>query len=116
MTVVGEAGTPDELVRLVAETDPDVAIVDIRMPPTGTDEGLRAGKAIRRDFPRTGVLLLSQALEPVYARELAEGSGGSVGYLLKDRVGCVDEFADAIRRISAGETVLDEALAEALPA
>jgi class 3 adenylate cyclase/CheY-like chemotaxis protein len=110
VTVVGEAGTPEELLTAVAEMQPDVAIVDIRMPPTGTDEGLRAGKTIRREFPGTGVLLLSQALEPVYARELAEDGAGGVGYLLKDRVSCVDAFADAIRRVAAGETVLDEGL------
>ena len=113
VTVVAEAGTAEELLRAVDETAPDVAIVDIRMPPSGTDEGIRAGKAIRRDHPGTGVLLLSSALEPVYARELAAEGEGGVGYLLKDRVTCIDEFATAIRRVAAGESVLDEAFTTA---
>ena len=107
MRVVAQAGSPDELLEHVAEKAPDVAVVDIRMPPSGTDEGVNAAKTIRRLHPDTGVLLLSQDLVPAYARELLEASDGGVGYLLKDRVADMTEFADAIRRIADGEVVLD---------
>jgi class 3 adenylate cyclase/CheY-like chemotaxis protein len=107
MNVVAQAGTGEELLEQVSATRPDVAVVDIRMPPSGSDEGLRAGQAIRRLFPDTGVLLLSQALEPAYARELVTTGGEKVGYLLKDRVADLDEFAGAVRRIAAGTLVLD---------
>jgi DNA-binding NarL/FixJ family response regulator len=91
----------------VAEYRPDVAVVDIRMPPTHTDEGLRAAIDIRRDHPGTGVLLFSQHVEMQYAtRLLAAGSAG-VGYLLKDRVANVAEFTDALARVAAGGTALD---------
>jgi DNA-binding NarL/FixJ family response regulator len=86
---------------------PDVAIVDIRMPPTHTDEGLRAAKEIRERFPDTGVLVLSQYVEPAYAMELLSESAEGVGYLLKDRVSDVDEFAAAVRRVGEGGSALD---------
>ena len=107
MRVVAQAGSPEELLEHVAATAPDVAVVDIRMPPSGTDEGVSAAKAIRRLHPGTGVLLLSQDLVPAYARELLEASDESVGYLLKDRVADMTEFANAIKRIAGGEVVLD---------
>jgi class 3 adenylate cyclase/CheY-like chemotaxis protein len=105
--VVAQAGSGGELLERVAATEPDVAVVDIRMPPSGSDEGVRAAKAIRRSHPATGVLLLSQDLVPAYARELLETSEESVGYLLKDRVADMKEFAGALRRIANGEVVLD---------
>jgi class 3 adenylate cyclase/CheY-like chemotaxis protein len=107
--VVGQAGSPDELLASVAATGPDVAVVDIRMPPSGTDEGVTAAKAIRELHPETGVLLLSQDFVPAYARELLDTSSEAVGYLLKDRVADMTEFADAIRRIADGAVVLDDA-------
>ncbi len=108
--VVSQAGTPDELLRHIAEHEPDVAVVDIRMPPSGRDEGLRAAKTIRHEFPDVGVLLLSQALEPAYAAELIADSPTGVGYLLKDRVGDIDEFAAALHRVAEGGQALDPAL------
>lgn len=107
MLVVAQAGDGDELIEQVAATRPDVAVVDIRMPPSGSDEGLRAAKVIRRLYPGTGVLLLSQALEPVYARELLATGAQGVGYLLKDRVADVEEFSAALVRIAGGAVVLD---------
>ena len=86
---------------------PDVAIVDIRMPPTQTDEGLRAAKEIRERHPDTGVLVLSQYVEAGYALELLQGSAEGVGYLLKDRVADVKDFADAVRRVGEGGSALD---------
>ena len=110
MRVVAQAGTPDELLEAVATTETDVAIVDIRMPPSGSDEGLRAAQTIRRRFPGVGVVLLSQVLEPQFAAELmADGSEG-VGYLLKDRVGDIHEFAAAVERVAGGGHALDPAL------
>jgi class 3 adenylate cyclase/CheY-like chemotaxis protein len=105
--VVAQAGSGEELLEQVAATRPDVAVVDIRMPPTGSDEGVRAARAIRRQHPETGVLLLSQDLVPAYARELLEESDEGVGYLLKDRVADIVEFAEALRRVADGEVVLD---------
>ena len=105
--VVAQAGSAEELLEHVAATGPDVAVVDIRMPPTGSDEGVRAAREIRRQHPETGVLLLSQDLVPAYARELLEESDEGVGYLLKDRVADIVEFADALRRVADGEVVLD---------
>jgi class 3 adenylate cyclase/CheY-like chemotaxis protein len=110
MHVLAQAGTGDELLEQVSALRPDVAVVDIRMPPSGSDEGLRAAKAIRGLFPEVGVLLLSQALEPAYARELLETGGESVGYLLKDRVADMQEFTRALLRIAAGDVVLDDGL------
>jgi DNA-binding NarL/FixJ family response regulator len=91
----------------VAEHAPDVVIADIRMPPTHTDEGLRAAVAIRRDFPATGVLLFSQYIETRYVARLLESGAGGVGYLLKDRVGNVADFVSALERVAAGGTALD---------
>jgi class 3 adenylate cyclase/CheY-like chemotaxis protein len=110
MDVVAQAGTADELLHAVETIETDVAVVDIRMPPGGTDEGLRAAQAIRRRFPGVGVLLLSQVLEPAYASELvAEGTEG-VGYLLKDRISDVAEFAAAVELVAEGGHTLDPAL------
>ena len=91
----------------VAEHAPDVVIADIRMPPTHTDEGLRAAVDIRRDFPATGVLLFSQYIETRYTARLLESGARGVGYLLKDRVGDVSEFVSALERVAAGGTALD---------
>lgn len=114
--VVAQAGSAEELLEHVAATRPDVAVVDIRMPPSGSDEGVRAAKAIRRDYPDVGVLLLSQDLVPAYARELLEASSDGVGYLLKDRVADMEEFGEALERVAAGEVVLDEQIGELAPA
>jgi DNA-binding NarL/FixJ family response regulator len=105
--VVAAVGDADALLEAVAAHDPDVAVVDIRMPPTHTDEGLRAAIELRREHPRTGVLVLSQYVETRYAARLLEGNAGGVGYLLKDRVADVAEFADALSRVAAGGTALD---------
>lgn len=105
--VVGQAEDADGLMRLVAEHRPDVAVVDIRMPPTQTDEGLVAAAAIREAFPDIGVVVLSQYVEPSYALRLLEEHPERVGYLLKERVFDVAVLIDALRRISDGETVID---------
>ncbi len=86
---------------------PDVAVLDVRMPPTFRDEGIQAARALRRRFPRLGLLLLSQYVEATYARELLESGEGGIGYLLKDRIVALDDLGDAIRRVAAGGTVLD---------
>ncbi|MFG2790954.1 LuxR C-terminal-related transcriptional regulator [Streptomyces sp. NPDC048419] len=107
LEVCAAVGDADALRAAVAEHRPDVAVVDIRMPPTHTDEGLRAAIAVRQEFPGTGVLLFSQYIETKYAtRLLAAGSAG-VGYLLKDRVANVAEFTDALHRVAGGGTALD---------
>lgn len=99
----------------VAEHLPDAVIADIRMPPTHTDDGLRAAVAIRRDFPSIGVLLFSQYIETRYAVRLLETGAGGVGYLLKDRVGNVADFVSALERVAAGGTALDpEVISELL--
>jgi DNA-binding NarL/FixJ family response regulator len=105
--VVGQAGDPDELLLKVRSYRPDVAIVDIRMPPTHTDEGLRAAREIRERYPSTGVLVLSQYVEADYALELLSQSAEGVGYLLKDRVSDIGEFAGAVRRVGEGGSALD---------
>ena len=109
--VVAAVGNADDLLAAVAEHRPDVAVVDVRMPPGYADEGLRAAIAIRRDHPPTGVLVFSQYIETRYAADLlgaASGGGaGGVGYLLKDRVGDVEEFVEALSRVAAGGTALD---------
>ncbi|HEY7792430.1 MAG TPA: response regulator [Gaiellaceae bacterium] len=112
--VVAQSGTAEDLLRHVAMHKPDVAVVDIRMPPTQTDEGLRAAKQIRENHPETGVLVLSQYVEPGYAMELLSESAESVGYLLKDRVADVDEFAAAVRRVAEGGSALDPAVVSEL--
>jgi DNA-binding NarL/FixJ family response regulator/class 3 adenylate cyclase len=108
--VVAQSGNPDDLIRHVALHQPSVAIVDIRMPPTHTDEGLRAAAEIRDRFPGTGVLVLSQYVEAAYAMDLFATTTRGLGYLLKDRVADVDEFALAVRRIAEGGSVLDPAV------
>jgi len=105
--VVGLAGDGDELLALVEEHQPDVAIVDIRMPPTHTNEGLHAAREIRRLWPRVAIIVLSQYLQPSYAFELLEGGAEGIGYLLKDRVSDLDELASSVRRVADGGSVLD---------
>jgi DNA-binding NarL/FixJ family response regulator len=105
--VVGQARDADELMLKVRSYRPDVAIVDIRMPPTQTDEGIRAAREIRVKHPETGVLVLSQHIAHTYAVELLGDSAEGLGYLLKDRVADVDEFAAAVRRVGEGGSVLD---------
>jgi DNA-binding NarL/FixJ family response regulator len=112
--VVGQVDNPDDLLRRVGFSKPDVAIVDIRMPPTHTDEGLRAAKQIRERFPQVGVLVLSQYVEAGYAMELLAESSEGVGYLLKDRVSDIDEFASAVRRVGQGGSALDPAVVSQL--
>jgi DNA-binding NarL/FixJ family response regulator len=105
--VVGQASNADELLLKVRSYSPDVAIVDIRMPPTHTDEGLRAAQEIRERYPATSVLVLSQYAEPAYAMELLSDSAEGVGYLLKDRVSDVNEFCAAVKRVAEGGSALD---------
>lgn len=105
--VVAAVADADALIAAVAEHQPDVAVADIRMPPTHTDEGLRAAIELRRDHPQTGVLVLSQYIETSYAARLLADNAVGVGYLLKDRVADVGEFADALARVAAGGTALD---------
>jgi DNA-binding NarL/FixJ family response regulator len=112
--VVGQAGNADELMLKVRSYSPDVAIVDIRMPPTHTDEGLRAAQEIRDKHPTCGVLVLSQYVEAAYAMELLAESAEGVGYLLKDRVSDVNEFADAVRRVGEGGSALDPTIVSQL--
>ena len=108
--VVGQAGDADDLIRKVRAHKPDVAVVDIRMPPTNTDDGLRAALAIRAELPDTGVLVLSQYVEEGYALDLVGESAGGVGYLLKDRVADVERFVDSVRRVADGGSALDPAV------
>ena len=106
--VVAQAGTADELLTAVRTHRPDVAIVDIRMPPTHTDEGLRAAEAIRAEHgTAVGILVLSQYVETTFALRLVADGAGGVGYLLKDRVEDLDDFAEAVRRIARGGSVID---------
>jgi DNA-binding NarL/FixJ family response regulator len=112
--VVGQAGNAEELMLKVRSYDPKVAVVDIRMPPTHTDEGLRAAQEIRENHPGVGVLVLSQYVEPTYAMELLSESAEGVGYLLKDRVSDVKEFADAVRRVGDGGSALDPTIVSQL--
>jgi DNA-binding NarL/FixJ family response regulator len=108
--VAGLAGDADELLELVERSEPDVAIVDIRMPPTHTDEGLRAAQEIRRRHPATGILVLSQHVHTRYALELLSGGTEGVGYLLKERVSDLGELSSSIERIGQGGSVLDPAV------
>jgi DNA-binding NarL/FixJ family response regulator len=112
--VVGQAADADELLREVKDKTPDVAIVDIRMPPTHTDEGLQAARVLRARHPALGVLVLSQYVRPSYAFELLEDDARGVGYLLKDRVSDLDELADAVRRVGEGGSVLDPSVVSQL--
>jgi DNA-binding NarL/FixJ family response regulator len=105
--VVGEAGDGEDLLRKVRAHKPDVAIVDIRMPPTHIDEGLRAAMVIRTEQPEVGVLMLSQYVEERYVTTLLQHGAEGVGYLLKDRVAEVERFTDAIRQVAGGGSVLD---------
>lgn len=105
--VAAAVGDAEALRAAVAGHQPDVAIVDVRMPPDYTDEGLRAALAIRRDYPKVGILVFSQYVETRYAADLLATRTGGVGYLLKDRVADVGEFTDAIARVAAGGTAFD---------
>jgi DNA-binding NarL/FixJ family response regulator len=105
--VVAAVGDADALIREVVALEPDVAIVDIRLPPGFRDEGLRAALELRRRVPGTAVLVLSQYVEQAYAEELLADRGGGIGYLLKDRVMHVAEFLEAVRRVAGGGTALD---------
>ncbi|MGN0064601.1 MAG: response regulator transcription factor [Nocardioides sp.] len=105
--VVAAVGDGPSLVEAVAEHRPDVSLVDVRMPPTHTDEGLRAAFEVRNADPRAPLLVLSQYVEVTYADELLAGGEGGLGYLLKDRVSDVDDFLDALVTVAAGGTVLD---------
>jgi DNA-binding NarL/FixJ family response regulator len=105
--VVGQASDAEELLREVAEKAPDVAIVDIRMPPTHTDEGLQAARQLRKRYPALGVIVLSQYVRPSYAFELLADDARGVGYLLKDRVSDLHDLSDAVERVGKGGSVLD---------
>ena len=113
--VVGQSGDPAEFIELVRERRPDLVIVDIRMPPGHSTEGLDAARAIQREFPRTGVLILSAHVEVEYAMDLV-ASGQRTGYLLKSRVTDVTEFIDTLHRIARGGSVVDPALVRELVA
>ena len=112
--VVGEAADGPSLVRLVDRERPDAAIVDIRMPPTNTDEGLVAARHIRDQFPSTAVVLLSQHLEPRYAERVLREQPAGLGYLLKERVSDIAVLVDALHRVIAGECVLDPSIVSTL--
>jgi DNA-binding NarL/FixJ family response regulator len=105
--VVAQAGDAEDLLRKVRAHKPDVAVIDIRMPPTNTDDGLRAALELRAELPDTGVLVLSQYVEEGYAIDLLADGGDGVGYLLKDRVGDVKLFTDAVVRVADGGSALD---------
>jgi len=105
--VVAQAGDAEDLLRKVGAHKPDVAIVDVRMPPTQTNEGLVAAAEIRRSRPETGVLVLSQVVEASAALELFAGGADGLGYLLKDRVADIDRFIDAVKRVAEGGSALD---------
>jgi DNA-binding NarL/FixJ family response regulator len=113
--VAAAVPSAEELLRVVADDQPDVAVVDVRMPPTFTDEGLRAALVVRERWPSVGVLVLSQWVEERYASELIAGRPTGVGYLLKDRVADVDEFLEALARVAGGGSALDpEVIAQLL--
>jgi DNA-binding NarL/FixJ family response regulator len=114
LDVVAQTGTAEDILLKVRSYSPDVVIVDIRMPPTHTDEGLRAAQEVREQFPGVGVLVLSQYVEPAYAMELLADSAEGVGYLLKDRISDVGEFAAAVRRVGEGGSALDPAIVSQL--
>jgi DNA-binding NarL/FixJ family response regulator len=105
--IVGQAGDGEDLLRKARAHKPDVVVTDIRMPPTQTDEGLRAAQVIRGELPQTGVLVLSQYVEEGYVMELLGESAEGVGYLLKDRVADVDRFVEAVQRVAQGGSALD---------
>jgi DNA-binding NarL/FixJ family response regulator len=112
LTVVGQCGTLDELLALVEREEPDVVVTDIRMPPTGTDEGIQAAARIRASHPEIGVVVLSQYATPSYAIALLEGGSQGRAYLLKDRVARADELAAAVRAVAAGGSVIDPKVVE----
>jgi DNA-binding NarL/FixJ family response regulator len=112
--VTAQAGTADELLEAVDELQPDVAVVDIRMPPTWSDEGLSVATEIHRRFPQVGVLVLSQYVEAEYALRLLDEKSERTGYLLKERVLDVQDLVGALERVAAGETVVDPALVSQL--
>ena len=105
--VVGQAGDGEDLLRKVRAHKPDLALVDVRMPPTHTDEGLRAAREIRSELPEVSVLVLSQDVEEANASELFADNAEGLGYLLKDRVGDLDTFIEAVRRVADGGSALD---------
>ena len=105
--VVGQAGDAEDLMRKVRAHKPDVAIIDVRMPPDNSDDGLRAALSIREELPDVGILLLSQYVEDRYIGELLAGGTEGIGYLLKDRVGEVERFTEAVQRVGKGGSVLD---------
>ncbi len=105
--VVGQAGDAEDLMRKVRAHKPDVAVIDVRMPPDNSDDGLRAALSIRQELPDVGLLLLSQYVEDRYIGELLAGGTQGVGYLLKDRVGEVERFTEAVQRVANGGSVLD---------
>jgi DNA-binding NarL/FixJ family response regulator len=112
--VVAAVGDGEALIRVVNGHKPDMAVVDVRMPPTFTDEGLRASLEARRQHPELNVLVLSQYVEPIYAAELLADGRGGVGYMLKERVSEVRTFVDAVRRVSSGGTALDPEVVAAM--
>jgi DNA-binding NarL/FixJ family response regulator len=114
--VVGTAASFDELVEAVATQAPDAVLTDIRMPPTGTDEGIRAAKQIRADHPSTGVVVLSQYADELYVYELLKDGAAGLGYLLKERVADVEEVVRALHEVARGGSVLDPTVVEALVA
>ncbi len=114
LDVVAQAASGEELLREVEEHEPDMAIIDIRMPPTYTDEGLRAAHEIRERFPEIGIVILSQHVETGIATRLLAESPGRLGYLLKDRVGDIDEFAASLRSVAAGGSALDPLIVDRL--
>jgi DNA-binding NarL/FixJ family response regulator len=114
LEVVDQVGDADALLTSIRDNRPDAALVDIRMPPTHTDEGLRAAQEIRSRYPETAVLVLSQHLEPEYALRLVEERPEGVGYVMKERVGRVQQLVDALQRVVAGECVVDRAVVDEL--
>lgn len=109
-TVIAAVDNGTDLLQALTERRPDVAVVDVRLPPSFTDEGLQAALTARRQIPGLPVLVLSQYVEQLYARELLADGAGGIGYLLKDRVSSTDEFLDAVRRVAAGGTAMDPAV------
>jgi len=114
IVVAAQAGTAEELLRVVARDQPDVAVIDIRMPPTHTNEGLRAAEEIRETYPHVGTVVLSQYVEAEYALRLVTEASQRVGYLLKDRTGDVADFVAVLERVAAGGTVVEPSLVDEL--
>jgi DNA-binding NarL/FixJ family response regulator len=112
--IVGQVGRGDELLERVTHLRPDIAVIDIRMPPTYSNEGLVAAQQIRQACPQTAILVLSQYVEVDYALKLLAGDSGRVGYLLKDRIADISSFVDSLRRVAAGETIVEPTLVEEL--